>query len=44
MQDFYHYTLGRHLPAIQRSGIFSNHPYFTTTEYHDALVQAMRLA
>lgn len=35
MREFYHYTREENIPMIMSSGIFPNHPYFTTTEYYN---------
>lgn len=34
MKYFYHYTHERFVDKIKQSGIYSNHPYFTTSEYY----------
>lgn len=34
MRTFFHYTLEKYLPSIQASGMYSNHPLFTTSEYY----------
>ena len=36
MREFYHYTLEKNVASIKSTGIFPNHPYFTTTEYLNA--------
>jgi hypothetical protein len=36
MREFYHYTLEKFVPLIMKTGIYSNHPYYTTTEYYNA--------
>ena len=36
MGFFYHYTLEKYVPLIMKTGIYANHPYYTTTEYFDA--------
>jgi len=36
MRYFYHYTHERLVEKIKQTGVFSNHPYFTTTEYYTA--------
>jgi hypothetical protein len=36
MKEYYHYTLEKNLPGIRKTGIYPNHPYFTTTEYFNA--------
>lgn len=36
MKEFYHYTLEKNIPGIRSTGIYPNHPYFTTTEYYNA--------
>lgn len=35
MREFYHYTLEKNISSIRNTGIFPNHPYFTTTEYYN---------
>lgn len=34
MKYFYHYTHDRFVDKIKQTGIYPNHPYFTTTEYY----------
>jgi hypothetical protein len=36
MREFYHYTVEKFIPGILASGIYPDHPYFTTTEYYNA--------
>ncbi len=36
MNFYYHYTLEKNLSGILATGIFPNHPYFTTTEYYNS--------
>ena len=43
MNNFYHYTHERNLPGIQTSGIFQNHPYFTTSEYSNSFEAGQNL-
>lgn len=43
MPQFYHYTLEKNIPAIIATGIFPNHPYFTTTEYYSAFEAGQKL-
>lgn len=43
MGYFYHYTLEKNVPSIKKTGIYANHPYYTTTEYFDANVAGQAL-
>lgn len=36
MKEFYHYTLEKNISNIKSTGIFPNHPYFTTKEYYSS--------
>jgi hypothetical protein len=36
MTELYHYTMGKYVPSILETGIYDNHPYFTTTQYYNA--------
>lgn len=43
MKYYYHYTLVKYVPNIKSTGVYRNHPYFTTTEYHDPEVAGQAL-
>jgi hypothetical protein len=43
MREFYHYTLEKNISSIMATGIFPNHPYFTTTEYFSAFTAGQAL-
>ena len=43
MKLFYHYTLEKNLRSILATGIFPNHPYFTTTEYFNSTTAGQQL-
>lgn len=43
MKFYYHYTLEKNLSSILGTGIFPNHPYFTTTEYFDSRTAGQQL-
>lgn len=37
LKGFYHYTLKANISSIIAAGIYSDHPYFTTTEYFNSI-------
>ena len=43
MNYLYHYGLEKNLLSIQASGIFRNHPYFTTNEYYNSFEAGQKL-
>lgn len=43
MSDYYHYTHENNVTRIKASGVFPDHPYFTTDEYYDANTAGQKL-
>jgi hypothetical protein len=36
MKEYYHYTLESKISAIMSSGMYPNHPLYTTTQYYNS--------
>ena len=36
MKEYYHYTLESKINSIMNTGMFANHPLYTTTQYYNS--------
>ena len=43
MKEFYHYTIEKNVASILATGVYSNHPYYTTTEYYQSYEAGQQL-